>query len=412
MSANAEFTAHEARHAAESDHDGVTALIQDLVRIPTRGAVDSCEPLISSIEAWLGGHGVATRRLADGPNGAAIGLVCEIGAHPGPHYVLDACLDTAPFGNEQDWRHGPTSAVVDGGWLHGRGSADSKAAIAIFMHIAARLHDQADALQGRLTVLFDADEHTGGFGGIKRFVGETGAARIDGVMIGYPGIDTLVVGGRGFLRTTITVHGEAAHSGSRRDVGDRNAVAAAAHLTAILASRRAPGPVDGAFGLAPKLTVTGIRGGDGFSIVPDRCAIDVDIRLTNSFDADCARQLVLHLVDGFDRQRPSQARTSAVFHDSWPAYVTNGRSAVRRALAGAVDEHVPMPVVATVAGPSNIGNYLAELGVPATAGFGVRYEALHGTDERIDVSTIPWVQAAYHHAVLDLLSRPTGAGTP
>jgi len=60
---------------------------------------------------------------------------------------------------------------------------------------------------------------------------------------------------------------------------------------------------------------------------------------------------------------------------------------------------------AKVAGPSNIGNYLAGLGIPATAGFGVEYRGLHGTDEQIALGSIPLVQAAYHHALLTLLSQ-------
>jgi succinyl-diaminopimelate desuccinylase len=59
---------------------------------------------------------------------------------------------------------------------------------------------------------------------------------------------------------------------------------------------------------------------------------------------------------------------------------------------------------AKVAGPSNIGNLLAGEGIAATAGFGVRYEALHG-DERAGLSDLPAVYAAYRHAVLDLLQQ-------
>jgi hypothetical protein len=62
------------------------------------------------------------------------------------------------------------------------------------------------------------------------------------------------------------------------------------------------------------------------------------------------------------------------------------------------------PASPKVAGPSNIGNYLAGLGIPATAGFGVAYEGVHAADERIRLDTIPVVQAVYHAAVLDLLA--------
>ena len=59
---------------------------------------------------------------------------------------------------------------------------------------------------------------------------------------------------------------------------------------------------------------------------------------------------------------------------------------------------------AKVAGPSNIGNYLAKLGIDATAGFGVRYKNLHGANEKIELATISAVQTIYHEAALRLLS--------
>ncbi|OXM50261.1 hypothetical protein CFP71_27905 [Amycolatopsis thailandensis] len=51
-----------------------------------------------------------------------------------------------------------------------------------------------------------------------------------------------------------------------------------------------------------------------------------------------------------------------------------------------------------------IGNYLAGLGIPATAGFGVDYVSLHATDERCRIDTIPTVHAVYQHALLTLLA--------
>ena len=74
-------------------------------------------------------------------------------------------------------------------------------------------------------------------------------------------------------------------------------------------------------------------------------------------------------------------------------------------LLEAADRHLPHRPEPRVAGPSNIGNYLASLGIDATAGLGVGYEALHGTDERIDLATIPMIQATYHDAILALLGR-------
>jgi succinyl-diaminopimelate desuccinylase len=57
---------------------------------------------------WLGEHGMA-RRLA-GPGGTTVALTCKVsGERAGPRYVLDACLDTASFGDEAAWTYPPTS---------------------------------------------------------------------------------------------------------------------------------------------------------------------------------------------------------------------------------------------------------------------------------------------------------------
>src|SRR5258708_7183124 len=67
---------------------------------------------------------------------------------------------------------------------------------------------------GSVALVFDVDEHTGMFGGAKAFFGNDPGPRPDGVMIGYPGPDHVVTGGRGVLRARLDVHGVAGHSGS------------------------------------------------------------------------------------------------------------------------------------------------------------------------------------------------------
>src|SRR5689334_10569269 len=201
--------------AAREDHDYVVELTRRLVRIPSRGGLDSYGPVLACMSAWLGQRGLDCRQLA-GPGGEPVALTCEVpGPKPGPRVVLDACLDTAPFGDEAAWTYPPASGQITGGWLHGRGSSDSKAGAAIFAHLAARLADAAGGFGGSVVLLFDVDEHTGGFGGAKAYFEGAGATRrVDGVMIGYPGLDHVVTGGRGVLRARVHVHGIAGHSGS------------------------------------------------------------------------------------------------------------------------------------------------------------------------------------------------------
>ena len=106
----------------------------------------------------------------------------------------------------------------------------------------ARLAGQRRRLPGTVTLLLDVDEHTGGFGGIKRYLAET-PGPIAGVMIGYPGLEHVIVGGRGFWRADVIVHGASGHTGRGRDKPDQvNAAEKAAQLVVALAQHRRPGP--------------------------------------------------------------------------------------------------------------------------------------------------------------------------
>ena len=387
--------------AASEDFADVVKLTRELVRVPSRGGIDSYDPVLETMAAWLADHGLACHRLA-GPDGAVVALTCEVsGGRPGPRYVLDACLDTAPFGDEAAWTYPPVSGEITDGWLHGRGSSDSKAGAAIFAHVAARLQEMAGGFGGSVVLLFDVDEHTGGFGGAKAyFEGPDAPGRVNGVMIGYPGLDHVVTGGRGVLRARMGVRAVAGHSGSSQ--AGAGAVAKAADLVRELRDVPLPGAAGPGFPLPARLTVTAISGGQGFSMVPDLCSINVDIRLTPALEALSAAALLTEAAAAIDTAWAGTPATSVEVTTRWPPYALPDSSPLRQALLQAAARAGLAPA-AKVAGPSNIGNYLAGLGIPATAGFGVGYEGLHGTDERIRLDTIPVVQAAYHQALLTLL---------
>jgi succinyl-diaminopimelate desuccinylase len=219
-------------------------------------------------------------------------------------------------------------------------------------------------------------------------------------MIGYPGLDELVIGGRGVHRAKLHVHGIASHSGARKTTP--NAIEKAAHLIRALSTAELPEVANLDFPVPGKLTVTAITGGRGYSITPDLCTINVDFRTTPTFDDAAAGRLLQQLVTQVDHAWPGTQPTLIEPDIRWPAYVLPSDSPLRAAITDAATGF-EVELTAKVAGPSNIGNYLAGLGIPATAGFGVTYTGLHATDERIRLDTMPTVQSTYHAAILSLL---------
>jgi succinyl-diaminopimelate desuccinylase len=386
---------------AKEDHESVLELTRALVRIPSRAGIDPYEPIIDLLSQWMRTHHLSAHVVRD-PTGAAVGLTTDVqGAHSGPRWVLDACLDSAPFGDENAWTHSPTSAFTDNGWMWGRGGSDSKVAVAIFCHLATRLAPVTDQLHGNLVLLFDLDEHTGGFGGAKQyFEGPNAPVDVAGVMIGYPGMDKLVIGGRGVYRTQLHAHGTSSHSGGSS--ATPNAIEKAAHLINALSTLELPEGASDEFPLPGKLTVTAITGGQGYSVTPDLCTINVDIRTTPTFNDTAAAGLLEHAVAETDRAWPDTRPTLIEVTTRWPAFALPPDSPLRATLLHAAHTF-GIDTQPKIAGPSNIGNYLAGLGIPATAGFGVTYTGLHAADERFRTDTVPTIQAIYHAALLKLL---------
>ncbi|NEW74998.1 M20 family metallopeptidase [Streptomyces rhizosphaericus] len=387
------------QQAAEARAASVIGLAQELIRRPSRAGIDDYGPVLDVLEDWLTARALPHRRLHDAA-GELVGLLVDIpGGRPGAWWTLDACVDTAPYGDETAWSFPPDSGDIVDGWLRGRGAADSKLAAAMFCHIAADLMPHAADLHGGLAVLLDVDEHTGGFGGARAYLTDPAAARPAGVMIGYPGLDDVVVGGRGLWRAGVAVHAPSGHSGSSRAaVG---AISRAAHLVRLLDAADLPS-VDGAFPLPPKLSVTSFHGGQGFSVTPDRCDLNVDIRTTPTFDAHDAETLVRKAVAELDAELPAPKPTEVTPVAAWPPFRLAEGEQPAAALLNAAAE-AGLMVRAKTAGPSNIGNLLAGEGIPATAGFGVPYEGLHGIDERAHLAELPQVYTVYQRAVLQLL---------
>jgi succinyl-diaminopimelate desuccinylase len=386
------------------DVDSIVELARQLIAIPSQGGIDRPDPVIDTVEGWLAEHGIAPVRLRDG-SGVVVGICADIGSGSGPRYCLNACLDTAPFGDPRHWTSSPTGGEVRDGWLTGRGAADCKTAVAMFAHLGAELVAQADELAGTLTLLFDADEHTGHFGGARAYMADQ--PRPDGVMIGYPGLDEIVTGARGFWRATVEVFGRAAHSGSRRRAVD-NAIVKASRLVRLLTDADSGLEADGTFPVGPKATVTAISGGTGYSVVPDRCAVSVDVRLTPRFDDRWADELVRGFCRSLDDAMPSRLPTLIVPDSTWPAYRLPAVSKLASALQEGAGQSLGRSLPLTVAGPSNIGNYLASFGVEATCGFGVVYRNLHAADESVEVASIAKVYEAYRAAVGRLLLNDQG----
>jgi succinyl-diaminopimelate desuccinylase len=375
----------------------ILQLASQLVATRSCAGIDAPNGVLALAEAWLDEHDLAPRLLADG-DGRPVALLVEIESdRPGPLLCLDACIDTAPAGDPAQWSEQPFSGAVQGHRLLGRGSADSKSGVAILAHVA-RTFAAMGLPRGTLHVLFDADEHTGRFGGARAYL-DSLSRLPDDASLGYPGNDCMVVGSRGFFRARVHFSGKAAHSGDVERTGV-NAISKAAAFALGVEKAHFGETHDPAFPFGPAATVTHIEGGQGFSIVPDHAACHVDVRLTRAFDTAHARRWLVALAHGVD----AQCRIEVV--DTWPAYLVEPTDRLATSFGAAAQAAFGRVVPAEVSGLSNIGNLLAARGVPTICAPGVSFANIHATDEWADVETIAPVYQMYCDAVRRFLSLP------
>ena len=373
--------------------DSVVGLASALIRRPSRGGVDSPEPVLKEAGQWLASNGLVPRYLINAA-GETVGLhVRHLGPEPGPILCLDACIDTAPFGDEARWSRPPARGQVEDGRLWGRGAADSKTGAAILAHVARDLVRGGAIRRGGIDLLFDADEHTGRFGGVRAYLAALDRTP-DAAVLGYPGNDELIRGSRGFHRVRLRVAGRAGHSGAI-DGDAVNAIAELARLISRIEATPLPAEPPGPFSFGPKATVTEIGGGEGFSVVPDQASCSLDMRLTPAFDAMAAARWLEALID------PATTRIEAV--ESWPPYLVAETDPLVLAFHAAGQAAFGRTIPVAVCGPSNIGNLLAARGIPTICGLGVSAEAVHGTDECALVDSIPAAYRGYREGALGFL---------
>jgi len=370
--------------------DGIVALAAELVRLPSRGGIDSPQPVLATLARWLVANGLQPHPLRDA-DGAWVGLHLRwLAREPGPIVCLDACIDTAPFGDESRWSRPPASGAVADSRLWGRGAADSKMGAAILSHVVRDLVRDGGLRRGGIDLLLDADEHTGRFGGARAYLTATGGRKPDRAVLGYPDNHELIRGSRGFHRVSLTVAGRAGHSGATGGEAI-NAIGRLARLIAAIEAAPLPAEPAGPFAFGPKVTVTAVEGGEGFSVVPDRASCSLDIRLTPGFDQAAAMRWLGALVD------PDTTRIDAV--ESWPPYIVPESDPFVRAFQSAGSEAFARAIPLAVCGPSNIGNLFAAHGIATICGLGVTAENVHGTDECALLASVPMAYRGYFGGV-------------
>ncbi len=240
-------------------------------------------PLVDFLADYLDRPGVRIQRLAS-PDGGKANLMVQAGPalEDGTGLTLSGHMDVVPA-EEPEWRSDPFRLTRAGDTWVGRGAADMTGFLGLAVNRVASA--KPDRLRRPLALLLTYDEEVGTLGA-RRFSETVGASAglPHDVVIGEPTSLRVVRLHKGMVRLQLTFTGRAAHSGYPH-LG-RSAIEPAARAISALADLRvtmeAERPPHGEhFPEVPfvALNVGVVQGGSAANVIPDRCTVQIGIRL-------------------------------------------------------------------------------------------------------------------------------------
>lgn len=363
------------------DAAAVIGLTRELVRIPSENPGGS----ETRVQAWLRGRfqaaGIETDTVLT-QEGRETLLARIPGASDSPGLLLTGHADVVPVSREEqpDWVVDPYGGVIRDGRLYGRGSTDMKGGLAAgalaFCSLAARRHPPS----ANVLFISTADEEDR-MTGARSILHHPWLEGVSHVLVMEPTDLRLASRGNGRTFGIITCYGQKAHGAI--PAAARNAILLMHDVVATLMAAD-PAKTLGAPGSfwQPISIEAGVEPG----IVPDRCRMTLDARLTYPAKPSDVWQYAAELladapvrIEPLDLRRPWQAENG----DRLAALLETGLSAI-----GESADHVTFP-------GSTDGNIFLERGIqPLICGPGTLALA-HRANESVSVHALEQAAALY-----------------
>jgi acetylornithine deacetylase len=279
-----------------------TQILTKLVAFPVLGGEGNLS-IANWIKDYLDSYGVAYQTVPD-ETGTKEAIHCRIGPATDGGIILSGHMDVVPVVG-QPWETDPFKLTLKGDKLYGRGSCDMKGFLACCLASVPML--LRSRLKKPVYFAFSFDEEIGCMSGdlLAGAIREYYEEQPGGAIIGEPSMLQPMVGQKGIMVYTTTVHGSQGHSSRVKQEVD--AVHEAARLVVWLEDKMdsliAAGRTDDRF--HPNHTsihVGTINGGSAFNIIANKCAFDWDFRnipmddaqdIIDDFQAYCAERIEL-----------------------------------------------------------------------------------------------------------------------
>jgi glutamate carboxypeptidase len=354
----------------EAHLSGTVATIEALVRLESpstdKAAVDRCG---AALTAMLRDAGASVETLPQRERGDHIRARV---AGDGAAVLVLGHFDTV-------WPVGTLERMPlrrDGDRLHGPGTFDMKAGIALALTAITALR-AAGARHRPVTMLWTTDEEIGS--ATSRATIESEARNATEVFVLEPALPggALKTARKGCGEFELTVHGVAAHAGLDPGKGASAIHELAEQIAAIERLQDLPRGIS--------VNVGVISGGTRPNVVAEQASAAIDVRAPTRSAADAIAAAIgklqpvragtrLTIRGGFER--PPMERTASV------AELFGKASAIAAGFGRELKEGS--------AGGGSDGNFTAALGVPTLDGLGAVGDGAHAAHEHVDIPSLPW----------------------
>jgi len=288
----------------ESKREELASMLQKLVQFESINPPGNEGPIARYLGERLAASGfeVGLVEVAeDRPN--VIGRLR--GTEGKPSLLCYGHTDVVPPGDLDNWEYPPFEGRRVGDEIHGRGSQDHKFPIPPFIIATDAISEAGFRLKGDLVITFVADEETGGRYGFRHLVENGYFDDTDCMIYGGAGSrgEAVIVGANGQLATTVIVRGRAAHTGSLEQ-GVNAIVEAHKVITRLLdlaeEVNERTHPLTG----KSRMSINMIEGGDKINVLPDRCVITIDRRITPTENFEDARNEIKKVLANLKQEEP------------------------------------------------------------------------------------------------------------
>ena len=389
--------------ARQIKSDAVTALCQELVRIPSiSGSEGAIADLLQRELSQLG-----LDVLVD-DYGNVIG---RMGPTSDKTLLFDGHMDTVTAMYPETWTHAPFGGELANGAVYGRGSTDMKGSIASMVAAIRALVEGGFAPNGQLVVAFVVQEEPCEGAAIGHVL-EGQDIHPDWVVLGEPTHLQLARGHRGRLEIEINVQGKACHAASP-SLGV-NAIYGASRLIVGLEIQSLQLGTDDFLGRGT-FAVTDISSSAASrNAVPELCQLLVDRRLTAGETEAMALAEIRRIAAREDIQATIDVAETVIEtykggqirqRQSYPAWATPATSPLVKTVASVVENALGFVPRISRWEFSTDGVYTAgQVGIP-TVGFGPGDEKLaHAIDEHVAVKDMAAAALVYARLAERLLS--------